>query len=746
MGACGSTMNEDGEAKKRSAAIDRALEDDERKLRRECKILLLGSGESGKSTVVKQMKIIHQGGYQPDELALYRVTIYKNLLDCSKAVIAAMGQFELVPENPENTEICQYLNSYELDPDPSTILEPKVGDAVTSLWKDPCISKVMERQSEFYLMDSASYFFDEAQRIASKEYSPTESDVLRARTKTTGIYETRFTMGSLSIHMFDVGGQRSERKKWIHCFENVTSIIFCVALSEYDQVLLEEASQNRMMESLVLFDSVVNSRWFMRTSIILFLNKVDLFKKKLERSPLEDYFPDYSGGDDVNRAAKYLLWRFNQVNRAHLHLYPQHEPRSLHRCCATTGPDHCLARSYGAGSNRATDLQFGARRCEAWVITDELVHEKPQWRGIKAVRGLSTMKDAAEDGPQKHVRRSRGKMARWQMIFQDKIINFPVISKNIWALLLNLLPSNEEEVACGSVLSRFSLDSDQPVVAGQSFMDPIQDQLRTNADYSRRLPSPPRYNIPPLFSDGDWDCKLESAIKTSLPPGFERIPPPSGQWEYNFRQQAQLVAPLIYLGPSIVARNPDQLRSMDIACVLMIRRGTKEFAAKFTPAAVRISREAGLQAELIDVEDYQQLASTFSTTSAYLSSNARQDPARAVLVCCDSGNDISAAVVAAYIMTEYKVTMVLAIQLIQLRRFCTSISDDLYSLLDSYQTILEARADIDPQPNLLLSASSGDQSRPEKASKRTLSVDEDRDLNDDDERFVGRPFTPFVDE
>ena len=130
-------------------------------------------------------------------------------------------------------------------------------------------------------------------------------------------------MGQLSIHMFDVGGQRSERKKWIHCFENVTSIIFCVALSEYDQVLLEESNQNRMMESLVLFDSVVNSRWFMRTSIILFLNKVDLFKGKLERSPLGSYFPDYSGGNDVNRAAKYLLWRFNQVNRAHLNLYPQ---------------------------------------------------------------------------------------------------------------------------------------------------------------------------------------------------------------------------------------------------------------------------------------------------------------------------------------------------------------------------------------------------------------------------------------
>lgn len=78
------------------------------------------------------------------------------------------------------------------------------------------------------------------------------------------------------------------------------------------------------MESLLLFDSVVNSRWFMRTSIILFLNKVDIFKQKLGRSPLGNYFPDYSGGNDVNKAAKYLLWRFNQVNRAHLNLYPQY--------------------------------------------------------------------------------------------------------------------------------------------------------------------------------------------------------------------------------------------------------------------------------------------------------------------------------------------------------------------------------------------------------------------------------------
>lgn len=95
--------------------------------------------------------------------------------------------------------------------------------------------------------------------------------------------------------MFDVGGQRSERKKWIHCFEAVTCIIFCVALSEYDQVLLEVNTMNRMEESLQLFGSIVNSAWFTRTSIVLFLNKIDIFRKKLLTVPLERYYPDYEG-------------------------------------------------------------------------------------------------------------------------------------------------------------------------------------------------------------------------------------------------------------------------------------------------------------------------------------------------------------------------------------------------------------------------------------------------------------------
>lgn len=100
--------------------------------------------------------------------------------------------------------------------------------------------------------------------------------------------------------MFDVGGQRSERKKWIHCFENVTAIVFLVAISEYDQLLFEDETVNRMQEALTLFDSICNSRWFVKTSIILFLNKIDRFKEKLPISPMRKYFPDFEGKKTSN--------------------------------------------------------------------------------------------------------------------------------------------------------------------------------------------------------------------------------------------------------------------------------------------------------------------------------------------------------------------------------------------------------------------------------------------------------------
>ena len=113
------------------------------------------SGESGKSTIVKQMKIIHQNGYSVDELALYRLTIYKNLVDCAKALISAMRQFEVEPSTPEIMQYCDFLADYSVDPDPEKTLPDEVGRAVLAVYNSTDYNMVMEHQSEFYIMDSA---------------------------------------------------------------------------------------------------------------------------------------------------------------------------------------------------------------------------------------------------------------------------------------------------------------------------------------------------------------------------------------------------------------------------------------------------------------------------------------------------------------------------------------------------------------------------------------------------------------
>lgn len=115
----------------------------------------LGSGESGKSTIVKQMKIIHQNGYTVDELALYRLTVYKNLVDCAKALVGAMHQFGIEFGDPRNNDYADYVMDYQVDPDPHAPLDAMFGEAITSIWKDTSILAVMDHQSEFYLMDSA---------------------------------------------------------------------------------------------------------------------------------------------------------------------------------------------------------------------------------------------------------------------------------------------------------------------------------------------------------------------------------------------------------------------------------------------------------------------------------------------------------------------------------------------------------------------------------------------------------------
>ncbi|CAE6426762.1 unnamed protein product [Rhizoctonia solani] len=311
---CTQSTGMDDEGKARNDEIESQLKKDRMNAKNEIKMLLLGAGESGKSTVLKQMKLIHHGGYNNQERESYKEIIFSNTLQSMRAILEAMPALDLQlhPQNDPRRGIVMALPG-QMETDS---LPPDVSDALVSLWQDPGVREAVRRSREFQLNDSATYYFNSLERMSSTTYLPTDQDILRSRVKTTGITETTFRVGELTYKLFDVGGQRSERKKWIHCFENVTALVFLVSLSEYDQMLYEDESVNRMQEALTLFDSICNSRWFVKTSIILFLNKIDLFAEKLPHSPMGDYFPDYTGGDNYDAACDYLLHRFVSLNQS----------------------------------------------------------------------------------------------------------------------------------------------------------------------------------------------------------------------------------------------------------------------------------------------------------------------------------------------------------------------------------------------------------------------------------------------
>lgn len=94
-------------------------------------------------------------------------------------------------------------------------------------------------------------------------------------------------------------------------------LLFLVAIQEFDQTLYEDESVNRLQESLTLFQSVSNSKWFANSSIILFLNKIDLFAAKLDSGvQLSDHCPDYTGPNEYEPASQFMAKKFrNQYAR-----------------------------------------------------------------------------------------------------------------------------------------------------------------------------------------------------------------------------------------------------------------------------------------------------------------------------------------------------------------------------------------------------------------------------------------------
>jgi hypothetical protein len=184
----------------------------------------------------------------------------------------ALGKFGGKKNGRVETVSVGGLVNWTLDPDdPIHILQRCTPD-MESLWHDQRVREIL-RARRVRLEDNPGFYLNDIRRVTAPDYIPTVDDVLKARLKTLGVVEHRFSLEAASNifsksnpHaevdwlIYDVGGARNQRHVWAPFFDDVHALIFLAPISAFDQVLAEDPRVNRMEDSLLLWKSIVSNK------------------------------------------------------------------------------------------------------------------------------------------------------------------------------------------------------------------------------------------------------------------------------------------------------------------------------------------------------------------------------------------------------------------------------------------------------------------------------------------------------
>ncbi|XP_075158037.1 guanine nucleotide-binding protein G(q) subunit alpha-like [Haematobia irritans] len=311
--------NEKAHQRQRNKELKKTLEQSQREKKKLIQLLLLGTGESGKSTFIRQMRIIYDNGYTDKEKKEHINLILQNIFTLLKTLVEAMDKLHISYEhlvNCVNAEIIKTGNTEEF-----TRVTDFYIKAIKELWYDKGVQECYKRRREYQIGDSLKYYLDNIDRIAAPDYLPNEGDILHLRIPTSGVVEHDFKIKRNSFRIIDVGGQRSERRKWLYAFDQVKVILFLVAISEYDQTLNEENNENRLKESMNVFKTICECDWFAEIAIAVFFNKIDILREKIMYSDLVTFFPEYKGpAHDYLAARDFIEGMFlNETKRKNLY-------------------------------------------------------------------------------------------------------------------------------------------------------------------------------------------------------------------------------------------------------------------------------------------------------------------------------------------------------------------------------------------------------------------------------------------
>ncbi|KAI8913309.1 G-protein alpha subunit-domain-containing protein [Gorgonomyces haynaldii] len=243
-------------AAKKSKAIDAYLREEGKKFdpANHLNVLLLGPGDAGKSTVLKQL-IMQNGGYAQKDRE-----------------------------------------------DMAELIQRQVYTAAIKLIR----------------LEKAVNYFPIASTIMAAGYVPTDDDILQSRRKTENISETVLEMDGKFWHFVDVAGQKDKRSRWTAYMEkNVSGVLYVFSCSSYNQVLEEQHDLNRIVDALQLYQSIITNPLLKLRSVIILFNKFDLLDDKLRQYQIRDYLKDYPSVQEKGQYIKWLMEQFQKPSLQH---------------------------------------------------------------------------------------------------------------------------------------------------------------------------------------------------------------------------------------------------------------------------------------------------------------------------------------------------------------------------------------------------------------------------------------------
>ena len=279
------------------------------------KVLLLGTASSGKSTVFKQLNRLWSNNETPWDNESQIKYIRENIVDGLSRIL--MKSYDLYNQDPIKYKTCnpipelEYLtdNNPELfeyvknvvrireefsDLRIDQVYDLNLGPYILPIFKLNFVQESYKYRFRTYSYNgNIEYFFENANKIFQRDYIASYDDILRSRVRTSGLVRTILEIPKNEIDMesddicvkyevWDAGGTRNERSKWIHQFEGVNIVVFVASLEHYCKVLFEDEYANAMHESIKCFEQTVNLEYFESSKVILLLTGYDIFRERIK--------------------------------------------------------------------------------------------------------------------------------------------------------------------------------------------------------------------------------------------------------------------------------------------------------------------------------------------------------------------------------------------------------------------------------------------------------------------------------